>query len=136
VLLGVITRTSGDVRPMLARSSAARAAVARHGWEALTWSATGTAMIAHAALLRGDAPEAEHLAAEALTLYRGRLTPPARFALRVVHGAAAFDQGRRANGLAERHQARTELGGVAVGAEEAAAAAVLEFRAALHVGKP
>ena len=134
VLLGLIARTTGDVRTMLSRSTAALAAATRHGWQASTWSATATAMTAHAALQRADAPEAERLAAEAIALHSGPLTPPLRFALRVVHGAATFDQGRRADGLAELQQARSELGDAAVGAEQAASAAILEFRAALKVG--
>ena len=110
VLLGVIACTTGDVRTMLALSNEALAAAARHGWQGSTWSAAATTMIAHAALLRAEAPEAERLAAEGLALRPGLLTPPLRFALQVVHGAAAFDQGHRADGLAELQQARSELG--------------------------
>ena len=106
VLLGVIAGTCGDVRTMLTRSTEALAATSRHGWQGSTWSATATTMIAHAALLRADPPEAERLAAEALALHPGLLTPPLRFALQVVHGAATFDQGHRADGLAELQQAR------------------------------
>ena len=134
VLLGVIACTSGDVRTMLALSNEAIAAASRHGWQGSTWSAAATTMIAHAALLRADPPEAERLAADGLALRPGLLTPPLRFALQVVHGAATFDQGHRANGLAELQQARSELGDVRIGAEQAASAAVLEFRAALQLG--
>ena len=134
VLLAVIAGTCGEVGTMVTWSTEARAATSRHGWQGSTWSATATAMIAHAALLRADPPEAERLASETLALHRGRLTPPLRFALRVVHGAATFDLGRRADGLAELQQARSELGDLAVSAEQAASAAILEFRAALQVG--
>jgi LuxR family maltose regulon positive regulatory protein len=133
-MLGVIACTSGEVRTMLARSNEALAVASRHGWEGSTWSAAATTMIAHAALLRAEAPEAERLAAEGLALRPGLLTPPLRFALQVVHGAAAFDRGHRANGLAELQQARSEFGDLATGAEQAASAAVLEFRAALLLG--
>ena len=54
--------------------------------------------------------------------------------LHVVHGAATFDQGHRANGLAELQQARSEFGDLPVGAEQAVSAAVLEFHAALQLG--
>ena len=91
-------------------------------------------MIAHAALLRADPTEAQRLAADGLTARPGLLTPPLRFALQVVHGAATFDQGHRANGLAELQQARSEFGDLPVGAEQAASAAVLEFHAALQLG--
>jgi LuxR family maltose regulon positive regulatory protein len=134
VLLGVIACTSGDVRTMLARSTEALTTATRHGWPGSTWSASATTMIAHAALLRADPPEAQRLAADGLTARPGLLTPPLRFALQVIHGAATFDQGHQANGLAELQQARSELGDLHIGAEQAASAAVLEFRAALQLG--
>jgi LuxR family maltose regulon positive regulatory protein len=134
VLLGVIACTSGDVRTMLATCNEALAATSRHGWEGSTWSAAATTMIAHAALLRNEASDAERLTAEGLALRPGLLTPPLRFALQAVHGAAAFDRGRRASGLAELQQARSDVGDLPIGAEQAASAAVLEFRAALLLG--
>jgi LuxR family maltose regulon positive regulatory protein len=134
VLLGVIACTSGDVRTTLARSTEALAATSRHGWPGSTWSVAATTMIAHAALLRAEAPEAQRLAADGLAARPALLTPPLRFALQVVHGAATFDQGHRANGLAELQQARSEFGDLPAGAEQAASAAVLEFRAALLLG--
>ena len=134
VLLGVIACTSGDVRTMLARSTEALAIATRHGWPDSTWSASATTMIAHAALLRADPPEAQRLAADGLAARPGLLTPPLRFALQAIHGAATFDQGHRANGLAELQQARSEFGDPPIGAEQAASAAILEFRAALQLG--
>ena len=134
VLLGVIACTSGDVRTMLARSTEALATATRHGWPGSTWSASATTMIAHAALLRADPSEAQRLAADGLAARPGLLTPPLRFALQVIHGAATFDQGHRANGLAELQQARSEFGDLPIGAEQAASAAILEFRAALQLG--
>jgi LuxR family maltose regulon positive regulatory protein len=134
VMLGVLACTAGEVRTMLARSTEALAAASRHGWESSAWSAAATMMIAHAALLRAEAPEAERLAAEGLALRPDLLAPPLRFALQVVHGAATFDQGHRAKGLAELQQARSEFGDLPAGAEQAASAAVLEFRAALLLG--
>ena len=101
VLLAVIARTSGDVRTMLARSTEAISSATRHGWQHSTWSATATTMIAHAALLRADPPQAQRLAAEGLAAHPALLTPPLRFALQAIHGAATYDQGHRANGLAE-----------------------------------
>ena len=88
VLLGVIACIGGEVRTMLTRSTEALAATTRHGWQGSTWSAAATSMVAHAALLRGEAPEAERLAAEGLALRHGVLSPLLRFALQVVHGAA------------------------------------------------
>ena len=134
VLLGVIACTSGEVHTMLARSTEALAAASRHGWRDSTWSVAATSMAAHAALLRAEAPEAERLTAEGLALRPDLLTPRLRFALQVVHGAATFDQGHRANGLTELQQARSEVGDLPMGAEQAASAAVLEFHAALRLG--
>ena len=91
-------------------------------------------MIAHAALLRADPPQAQRLAADGLAAHPGLLTPPLRFALQAIHGAATYDQGHRANGLAELQQARSEFGDHPIGAEQAASAAVLEFHAALQLG--
>ena len=134
VLLGVIACTSGDVRTMLARSTEALTTATRHGWPGSTWSAAATTMIAHAALLRADPSEAQRLAADGLAARPALLTPPLRFALQAIHGAATFDHGHRANGLAELQQARSEFGDLHIGAEQAASAAVLEFRAALRLG--
>jgi LuxR family maltose regulon positive regulatory protein len=122
------------MRTMLARSNETLAVASRHGWQHSTWSAAATTMIAHAALLRADPPQAERLAAQGLAHHPELLTPPLRFALQTVHGAATFDQGHRANGLAELQQARSELGDHPIGAEQAASAAVLEFHAALLLG--
>jgi LuxR family transcriptional regulator, maltose regulon positive regulatory protein len=134
VLLAVIARTSGETHTMLARSNEAISSAARHGWQHSTWSITATSMLAHAALLSADPPQAQHLAAEGLTAHPGLLTPPLRFALHTTHGAATYDQGHRANGLAELQQARSELGEHPISAEHAATAAVLEFHAALQLG--
>jgi LuxR family maltose regulon positive regulatory protein len=134
VLLGVIACVAGDVPAMLARSTEALSAASRHGWQGSSWWAAATSMAAHAALLRAEAPEAARLAAKGLALCPDLLAPPLRFALRVVHGAATFDEGHRASGLAELQQARSEFGDLPVAAEQAASAAVVEFRAALLLG--
>ena len=134
VLLAVIARTRGEAHTMLARSTEALTTATRHGWPGSTWSITATSLLAHAALLRADPPQAQRLAAEGLTAPPALLTPPLRFALQAIHGAATFDQGHRANGLAELQQARSELGERPIGAEQAASAAVLEFHAALQLG--
>jgi LuxR family maltose regulon positive regulatory protein len=54
--------------------------------------------------------------------------------LRGIHGAAVFDRGGRASGLAELQQTRTEFGDRPADAQSAAALAMLEFRAALLLG--
>jgi LuxR family maltose regulon positive regulatory protein len=134
VLLGVIAGVSGDLRIMRALSTEAVAAISNHGWEATWGSAAASAMLAYTALLRGEARDAEHLSAEGLALGPVVSSPPLRFALRMVHGAATFDCGDRVRGLAELQQARAEIGDVRTPVEQAASAAMLEFRAALLLG--
>ncbi|WP_051233421.1 LuxR C-terminal-related transcriptional regulator [Pseudonocardia asaccharolytica] len=133
-LLGIVAGTCGDIRTMRAMSTQARGCAAEHGWEASTWSAAATSMLAYAVLQRADAHDAERLAAEGLALGPGASSPPLRFALRTVHGAAVLDRGDRARGLGELQQARTEFGDHPAGAEQAAAAALLEFHAAMLLG--
>jgi LuxR family maltose regulon positive regulatory protein len=134
VLLGVIAGSTGDLRTMRTVSTEALAAVSNHGWEGSMWSAAATAMLAYTALLRREAHEAELLSAEGLGLGQALVSPPVRFTLRVVHGAAVFDRGHRLDGLAELQQARAEIGDLHLRVEHAAAAAVLEFRAAVLLG--
>jgi LuxR family maltose regulon positive regulatory protein len=134
VLLGVIAGVCGDLRTMRALSTEAVAAMSHHGWKDTMGSAAASAMLAYTALLRGEPRDAEHLSAEGLALGPVVSCPPLWFALRMVHGAAVFDCGERVNGLAELQQARAEIGELRTPVEQAAAAAVLEFRAALLLG--
>lgn len=133
-LLGVVAATSGDMRLMRTMSEEAADTATRHGWENTTWSAGATTMLAYSALLRAEAGEAARLATESLALGPSLSSPPMRFALQVVHGAAVFDGGDRATGLAELQQARSEFGDLAISAEQTAEAAMLEFHAALLLG--
>ena len=61
-------------------------------------------------------------------------SPPLRYALQAVHGAAAFDLGEPADGLAELQRARSEFGNHHTGPQQCASMATLEFRAALLLG--
>jgi LuxR family transcriptional regulator, maltose regulon positive regulatory protein len=133
-LQGVIAGVAGDIRAMRTVSGQAVAAAAEHGWECSVWSAAGMAMLGYAALMRTETAEAERLSADGLTLGVASSSPQLLFALRAIHGAAVFDGGERARGLAELQQARSELGGLDAGPEQAAAIAMLEFRAALMLG--
>ena len=135
VLQGVVACTSGEVRRMRAVSSEALVTAAEHGWEGSTWSAAASAMLAQSELLRCAAADAQRLAADALAPGRAVSSPPPlRFCLRAVHGAATFDLGDRAVGLAELQQARSDFGAHVAGPEQCAAMAMLEFRAALLLG--
>ena len=118
---------------MRAVSSEALVTAADHGWEGSTWSGAATAMLGYSDLLRSAAADAERRAADALAA-GAPASPPLRFALQAVHGAAVFDLGDRAEGLAELQRARSEFGDHQTGPEQCAAMAMLEFRAALLLG--
>jgi LuxR family maltose regulon positive regulatory protein len=133
-LLGVVAAVSGDLRTMRAVSSDALLAAADHGWERTSWSTAATAMLAYSELMRSEATAAERLAADGLASGPATSSPQLWFTLQAVHGAAVFDLGERADGLAELQQARSDFGAVEAGAEQCAAMALLEFRAALFLG--
>ena len=132
-LLGVVAGTCGDVRGMRAVSSEALAAAADHGWQTTTWSAAATAMLAYTELLRSAAADAQRRTADALASGVSA-SPPLRYALQAVHGAAVFDLGERADGLAELQRARSEFGDHHTSPQQCASMATLEFRAALLLG--
>ena len=134
VMLGVVEGTSGDLKGMRAVSSEALDVAADHGWQGSRWSATATAMLAYSDLLRAEAASAERLTAEGLGAGSAALPPLLSFIMQAVHGAATFDLGVRATGLAELQKARSEFGANQAGAEQYAAMALLEYRAALLLG--
>ena len=133
-LAGALAGTRGDVSTMQAMCDETLSCAAAHGWEGSVWSGTASAVLAYAALQRADVNGAERLSAAGLVRGLAAPHPQVRFALQAVHGAAAFDGGDRPGGLAELQQARSELGDVSVGPEQAALVAMLEFRAALLLG--
>jgi len=136
-LLGVIASAAGDVPAMSALGTETSVAAAEHGWGSSPWSATASAMLAYAALYRCRADEARRFAARGLAASAadpGEPIVPLLAALQTVRGAAEFDGGDRAAGLARMRQARSDLGELAVAPEQAASTAVLEFRAALALG--
>jgi LuxR family maltose regulon positive regulatory protein len=133
-LLGVVAGTTGDVQTMRAVSVEAVATAAEHGWERSVWSCAATAGLAWAALLRTETAEAERLATEGLAVGAATSTPQLWLALQDVRGAAAFDRGDRAGGLAELQQARSDFGDLPAGAQQVASHAMLEFGAALLLG--
>jgi LuxR family maltose regulon positive regulatory protein len=133
-LRGVVAAIGGDVRAMRTASSQAVAAAAEHGWERTVWFATATATLAYAALMRTETDDAERLTAAGLAFDVASASPRLHFTLRAVHGAAVFDGGERAAGLAELQQARSAFGDLSAGPEQVVAMALLEFRAALMLG--
>jgi LuxR family transcriptional regulator, maltose regulon positive regulatory protein len=134
VLLAVVAGSAGDMRTMRTMSDGARATAAEHGWTDSSWSGAATAMLAYAALMGTETIAAERLASEGLGLSATASSPQLWSILRGTHGAAVFDRGERAGGLAELQQTRTEFGDRATDAQSVAALAMLEFRAALLLG--
>lgn len=133
-LLGVVAGTTGDLRAMRSASTEALTIAADHGWESTLWSGAATAMTGYSALLRAEPADAERRTAEALRTGPLTSAPELRYAVHAVHGAAVFDLGDRAAGLAELQRARSEFGDHAAGAGQCAAMAMLEFHAAQVLG--
>lgn len=134
VLLGVVAVSAGDLRTTRAVCREALDAVDEHGWGGTPLPAAAAAMLAYAELTGCEAAAAERVAAGGLAAEADAIPPRIRFALQAVHGAAAFDLGDRAGGLAELQRARTDLGTEEPGVELCAAMALLEFRVALLLG--
>ena len=134
VVLAAVAAVRGDFRTVVARADEAVSTMVEHRWEPSAWSTLGRTLRAYAALYRAEPEHARAEAAEALARDAGRDDARLHHALRIVRGAALSDSGDRATGLAEMRQARIDLAGLPVVAEQAAAAALFENRAALRLG--
>lgn len=134
VVLAAVAAVRGDFRAVVARADEAVSTMVEHRWEPSAWSTLGRTLRAYAALYRAEPDRARAEAEEALDREPGQDEPRLRHALRIVRGAALCDSGERAAGLAEMRAARLELAGLPVVAEQAAAAALFENRAALRLG--
>jgi LuxR family maltose regulon positive regulatory protein len=124
-----------DCHLMTAAGERAHTVASEHGWQGTTWSSTAQAVLAYGALQRAEPAEASRLASQGM---RGAhpLDRGLEFGLRFVLGAAAFDRGQHAAGLQQMHHARADFGDRHLAPVQAAAAAVLEYRAALVAGHP
>ena len=132
-LLGVVACRSGDLRTMRTMSEAALVVAADRSWEGSRWSQTATAMTGYSELLRCLPADAERRTADGLAA--GKVAgDEVRFALHAVHGAAVFDLGDRAEGLAQLQRARSDFGAGQAAPQLCAAVAMLEYRAALLLG--
>ncbi|MDT7577823.1 MAG: LuxR family transcriptional regulator, maltose regulon positive regulatory protein [Pseudonocardiales bacterium] len=132
-MLGVVAARCGDLRTMQAMSAEAVVLAAERSWEGSRWSQTATAMLAYSELLRCLPADAKQRTADALAT--GSAAPPeVHFVLQAVHGAAVFDLGDRADGLAQLQRARSDFGSSRADAPLCAAMAMLEYRAALLLG--
>ncbi len=141
VLLAVAAAMQGRYRTMTALSGevlgvgASTPRVALR-WERSTWTTVGRALEAYAELARAEPEAASVVATEALEGAGDALPRSLHHALRVVHGAARADAGKLGDGLQEMRQARLDLDGHRVLPEQEAAAALIEYRAALRLGLP
>ena len=131
-LLGVVAGTSGNVRGMRAVSSEALAAAADHGWRPppgrppppRCWPTPSSC---------GPRPRCPTPHRRRAGLGGSAASPPLRYALQAVHGAAVFDRvtgGRTGRAAA----ARSEFGDHHTSPQHCASMATLEFRAALLLG--
>jgi len=134
-LLGVVAGISGELRAMRTVSDEVLTIAVDHGWEGSIWSGAATAMVAYSDLLCCEPAHARQRTADALVA-EPSAQPELHFVLQAVHGAATFDLGDRATGLAELQRARSEFGDNHAGPEHSAAMAMLEYRAAVLLGHP
>ncbi|MFF5986944.1 LuxR C-terminal-related transcriptional regulator [Prauserella flavalba] len=133
--LGAVSALEGDYADMAGSCAAAVAIAAEHGRDDSPLLAPARLLLGFAALLGADARAALRHAAEAAgaagELPQARL----RFLIDVLTGAALTDRGRHADGLRLLHDARAELGEVTLLPQPAVLAALMEYRAALRVGR-
>jgi len=133
-LLGLVAGLCGDLRTMQTMSDAALVVAADRSWKGSRWSQAAAAMQGYSELLRCLPADAERRTTETLAAAPAAAAPEVRFALQAVRGAAVFDLGDRAQGLAQLQRARSDFGGNQAGAPLCAAMAMLEYRAALLLG--
>jgi LuxR family maltose regulon positive regulatory protein len=133
-LLGVVAGRCGDLRTMRTMSEEALAVAADQNWEGSRCSQAATAMTGYSELLRCLPADAERRTADAMAAGAAAAAPEVRFAMQAVHGAAVFDLGDRADGLAQLQRARSDFGDTQARAQLCAAMAMLEHRAALLLG--
>ena len=124
-----------DCDAMVKTSDQALAMADEHGWQRTPWSTTAQAVLAYGALLRAEPDEAYRLASQALRGARV-LDRELEFGLRSLLGAATFDRGQHAAGLQQMQHARADFGEHHLPPVQAAAIAVLEYRAAVFGGHP
>jgi LuxR family maltose regulon positive regulatory protein len=134
-LMGLAAFRSGDLRAARETAASAAATAEQHDWKDSVWFATATAMLAFTELQRAEPGEAQRLVTEAVD--EGPVEPPAllRFALAAVAGAAQYDRGDGVGGLSAMQQARMEFGDGAGPPVVLAATALLEFQAAVQMGR-
>ena len=133
-LLAGCAAIDGDYRSMVTAGDAVIASGAANGWLGSVWVDLARALLANAALLRGEPGEARRYTAQGLSTAGGSRS--IRFGLRALHGCAVFDAGQRAVGFEEMLRARLEVGNRPLSVQHAASAALMEYRAAHTLGRP
>jgi LuxR family maltose regulon positive regulatory protein len=128
-LLGVVAGRCGDLHTMRRMSDEALDLAADRSWEVSRWSQAATAMTAYSELLGCQPADAKRRTADAPAM-----PSEVSFAQQAVHGAAVFDLGDRAEGLAQLQRARSDFADNQSSPELCAAMAMLEYRAALLLG--
>jgi LuxR family maltose regulon positive regulatory protein len=132
--LGLAALGVGDLVAVRDACLAATATAAENGWQASVWSILASAVLGFTELQRAEPVEAGHIAVAALEACGVQTSPPLRFALQVIQGAAQCDCGHELDGLGAMQRARSKLGDRQVTPALLAAAALLESRAALDLG--
>ena len=132
--LGLAALGTGDLVAVRRACQAATATAAENGWQATVWYGLAGTVLGFTELQRAEPVEAGHLAAAALDAGSVQASPPLRFALQVLQGAARYDGRDRLHGLDAMQRARSELGHLHATPALAAVAALLEARAALDLG--
>jgi LuxR family maltose regulon positive regulatory protein len=132
--LGLAALGVGDLVAVREACLAATVTAAENGWQASVWSILASVVLGFTELQRAEPVEAGHLAGAALEACSVQTSPPLRFALQVLQGAAHYDCGDQLDGLGALQRARSELGDRQATPALLAAAALLEARAALDLG--
>ena len=125
----------GDYRSMSRAGNAALASAAANGWLGSVWVCSAHAMLATCGPAARRACGGLEACGAGLRIAGDGVSPAVRLALHSLHGCAVFDRGRRAAGFEEMLRARTDVADRPLTAEQAAGTALLEFRAALALGR-
>jgi len=131
---GLAALAVGDLVAARKDCLAATATATEHGWQASVWFTLASVVLGFHELQRAEPVEAGHLATAALEACGDQASPPLRFALHVVQGAARYDSRDQRAGLGAMQRARSEFGDSHAPPALLAAAALLEARAALDLG--
>lgn len=132
---GALCALEGDYETMESACAESLAVAQAHGWHTDPALAMDHALGGLARLARldpADALERTRLAAAAVP---EPAPPELRYLIDAIAGAATFDAGRRADGLALLRQARRAASGAGLPVEVLVGGALVEYRAALVLGR-